>query len=296
MDLIKAITLSLGEVGEPVVTAYRLGLIVHRLYVQKEYQGEKISRLQKDFATSSEFNTRLAELRAAGVLRPLRGCSAVVYGLLGRQDDDAEEIACSIDPFCYLSHLSAMAHHGLTERIPSALFVSSPDPKSWKQFASERMEKDLKQDYEAYRQNGLPLLTRLKMEKIGRRDVHRFASSHLGAYKKVQGKTLRVSSIGRTFLDMLRNPELCGGMRHVMEVFEEHGAAYLQLILNEISLHGAKIDKVRAGYILEERMNLKDATLDSWVEFAQRGGSRKLDASAEYVPKWSERWCLSLNL
>lgn len=85
-------------------------------------------------------------------------------------------------------------------------------------------------------------------------------------------------------------------MRHVMDVFEEHGAAYLQLILNEISLHGAKIDKVRAAYILEERMNLKDATFDSWVAFAQRGGSRKLDASAEYVPKWSERWCLSLNL
>ena len=296
MDLIKAITLSLGDVTEPVVTPYRLGLIVHHLYLQKEYQGEKISRLQKDFATSTEFNKQLAELLKVGVLRAMRGCSAAVYSLLGRRDDDAEEIACSIDPFCYLSHLSAMAHHGLTERIPTALFVSSPDPKSWKQFAEERMHKDLKQGYAAYRENGLPLLTRLKMEKIGRRDVHRFASSHLGAYKNVQGKTLRVSSIGRTFLDMLRNPELCGGMRHVMAVFEEHAAEYLSLIVNEISLHGAKIDKVRAGYILEECMQLKDATIQGWAALAQRGGSRKLDASAEYAPKWSEKWCLSLNL
>lgn len=54
-----------------------------------------------------------------------------------------------------------MAHHGLTERIPSALFVSSPDPKSWTQFPNERMLKDLKPDYGAYRQNGLPSLTRL---------------------------------------------------------------------------------------------------------------------------------------
>jgi len=296
MDLIKAITLSLGEVEEPVVTPYRLGLIVHRLYVQKEYQGEKINRLQKDHATAAEFSRQLSDLLEAGVLRPLKGCSASVYSLLGRRDDDAEEVACSIDPFCYLSHLSAMAHHGLTERIPSALFVSSPDAKAWKQFAVERMEKDLKRDYAAYQSHGLPLLLRLKMNKIGRREVHRFASSHLGAYTIVKGRALRVSSLGRTFLDMLRNPELCGGMRHVMEVFEEHGARYLPLIVKEIDLHGAKIDKVRAGYILEERMKLKDATIESWVALAQRGGSRKLDASAEYRPVWSDRWCLSLNL
>ena len=104
-----------------------------------------------------------------------------------------------------------MAHHGLTERIPSALFVSSPDPKSWTQFPNERMLKDLKPDYGAYRQNGLPSLTRLKMDKIDRRDGRRFAFSHLGAYKQVQGKTLRFPSTGRTFLDILRNPELCGG-------------------------------------------------------------------------------------
>lgn len=104
-----------------------------------------------------------------------------------------------------------MAHHGLTERIPSALFESSPDPKSWTQCPNERMLKDLKPDYGAYRQNGLPSLTRLKMDKIDRRDVRRFAFSHLGAYKQVQGKTLRFPSTGRTFLDILRNPELCGG-------------------------------------------------------------------------------------
>lgn len=62
-------------------------------------------------------------------------------------------------------------------------------------------------------------------------------------------------------------------MRHVMDVFEEHDAAYLQLILNEISLHEVKIDKVRAAYILEKRMDFKEATFDNWVEFAQRGGA-----------------------
>ena len=81
-----------------------------------------------------------------------------------------------------------------------------------------------------------------------------------------------------------------------MDVFEEHDAAYHQLILNEISLHEVKIDKVRAAYILEKRMDFNEATFDNWVECAQRGGSRKLDASAEYVPEWSERRCLSPRL
>jgi predicted transcriptional regulator of viral defense system len=296
MELFKAITLSLSDVEEPIFPPYRIGLILHRLYAQKEYKGEQLTRLQKDFATSVEFNTQVAALLDTGVLRLLPGCSASVYSLLGRQNDNSEEIACSIDPFCYLSHLSAMAHHGITDRMPSSLFVSSPDPKTWKQFSIERMEKDLKQDFETYHQNGMPLLTRLKMDKIGRKDVHRFASSQLGAYKNVRGSNLRVSSLGRTFLEMLRNPELCGGMRHVIEVFENHGAEYLSLIVNEVDLHGTKVDKVRAGYILEERMKLKDARIDSWAAFAQRGGSRKLDASAEYMPKWSDKWCLSLNL
>lgn len=296
MDFIKAITLSLGDIEEPVVTRYRLGVIVYQLYALKEYKGEKISRLQKNFASSAEFNQRLRGLEDTGVLRPYPGFNGSVFGLLGRKDDDPEEIACSVDPFSYVSHLSAMAHHGLTDRLPSKLFVSSPAPGTWKKFAEERMGKDLKEQFNDYRQNGMPLLTRVNMDKIGRREVHRFASSHLGAYKNVWGKVLRVSSLRRTFLDMLRNPELCGGMRHVMEVYQEHGEQYRELIISEIDQHGAPIDKVRAGYILQECMNLQDTTVESWVKFAQRGGSRKLDASAEYMPKWSKKWCLSLNL
>lgn len=296
MNLLKAITLSLGDDAEPVVTLYKLGVIVHGLYALKEYKGGRIERLSKEFATLAEFNRQLAALLDAGVLRLLQGCSARVYSLLGRQTDDPDEIVCSIDPFCYVSHLSAMVHHGITDRIPSSIFVSSPDQRAWTGFAKTRMQKDLGQDYDNYIQTNMPQLTRLKLEKIGRREVHRFSSSHLGAYNNVRGKALRVSSLGRTFLDMLRSPDLCGGMRHVVEVFEKHGAQYLPLIITEIDSHGDKIDKVRAGYILEERMKLTDAKIDNWAVFAQRGGSRKLDASAEYMPHWSEKWCLSLNL
>lgn len=43
--------------------------------------------------------------------------------------DNAEEVVCSVDPFCYVSHLSAMEYHGLTNRMPTLLFISSPRPR-----------------------------------------------------------------------------------------------------------------------------------------------------------------------
>ena len=66
-------------------------------------------------------------------------------------------------------------------------------------------------------------------------------------------------------------------------------------ITDEITQHGQPIDKVRAGYILEERLALSNEVIDSWAQYAQRGGSRKLDATAEYIPQWSDKWCLSIN-
>ena len=296
MNFLKVITLSLGDFETPVLTQYELGVLVQRLNLLKEYKGEPIDDLPGSIASLGQFKKVLHELEKVGVLSSYPGFTGSVYSLLGRKINDAEEIACSVDPFCYLSHLSAMAHHGLTNRIPIKIFVSSPDPKSWKAFATERMQKDLKGDFAAYQDHGLPLLTRIKMEKIGRREVHRFGSSHLGAYKNVRGKVLRVSTLGRTFLDMLRNPELCGGIHHVIEVYEEHAKTYQQLIVNELDQHGSPIDKIRAGYILEEKMKLQDGAFENWLKFAQRGGSRKLDASGEYFPKWSDKWCLSLNL
>jgi predicted transcriptional regulator of viral defense system len=158
------------------------------------------------------------------------------------------------------------------------------------------MKKDLAGNVDKYTNSGLPVLTKTKMEKIGKTPVHRHNSLHHGAYKNVKGKCLRISTIGRTFLDMLKNPDLCGGMAHVLDVYAEHAETYLRLIVDEVTSHGGPIDKVRAGYILDERLGLKDPIIDVWVSHAQRGGSRKLDATAEYVPEYSEKWCLSINL
>ncbi len=294
MKFIKALTLSLGEVEEPVISPYRLGLIIHNLYQTKKYKGNSISRLQKDFAESIEYNKYRNKLLDEGVLDNYRGIPA--FSLLGRTRLDADEIICTIDPFCYISHLSAMAYHDLTDRIPNKIFLSTPQRKVWQIFATERMKKDLNDDYDLYTASGLPQLKRCEEKKIGKTELHRLSSLHLGAYKNVKHRHIRVATIGCTFLDMLKNPELCGGINHVLKVYDENAEKYLRLITDEIEQKGSKIVKVRAGYIIEERLGIKNKIVENWVQFAQRGGSRKLDASTEYVPVWSDKWCLSINV
>jgi hypothetical protein len=296
MQVSQALLLSLGEITEPVITRYRLGLVLQELYRKRSYQGESLEGLAQNSPTSNEFDFRLHELQFNGILKSHPNFPMKAFRLLGRKDGTAEEVVCTVDPFCYMSHLTAMSHHGLTNRLPTKLFVSSPAFILWKAEAAARMRRDLGRDYEVYCENGMPRLTRFQLSKIGRTEVHRFHSSHWGAYIKVREKTLRVSSVGRTFLDMLRNPELCGGMRHVLEVFEAHAQVYLPLIIDEVDRHGTPIDKVRAGYLLDEKLGVRNDTVEEWVQFAQRGGSRKLDASAAYAPVWSNKWCLSLNL
>ena len=297
MKISKAITLAIGELEQPVVTSYQLGIILFNLYKAKSYKGEAIASLQKPYPSSGAYNTKINQLLEEGILTTYRGFPAKsVFSLLGRSHDSVEDIVCTVDPFCYVSHLSAMEYHGLTNRIPSKLFISSPAPKRWKECAREKMKKDLKGEEEIYHQNNMPELKRTRFEKIDRREIHRFSSVHWGAYKNIKGRMMRVSTIGRTFLDMLKNPELCGGINHVLDVFKEHAESYQQLIIDEVDQHGGPIDKVRAGYILDERLGLEFDKKKDWLKSAQRGGSRKLDASSEYEPVWSEDWCLSLNV
>jgi predicted transcriptional regulator of viral defense system len=123
------------------------------------------------------------------------------------------------------------------------------------------------------------------------------SSIHLGAFKLVRGRTIRVSTLGRTFLDMVRDPSICGGMRHCIDVYREHGAKYKSLIIDELNQHGTQIEKSRVGYLLEEVAGIVGNTsLEEWAKHVQRGGSRKLDPSNEYEPIYSEKWCISLNV
>ncbi|MGX2042277.1 type IV toxin-antitoxin system AbiEi family antitoxin domain-containing protein (plasmid) [Methylocaldum sp. MU1018] len=300
MDIRTAVTLEIGQLHQPVVTSYQLGCLIFHLYQTKVYRGEKLNRIQKDVPERLEYNRLITSLVRDGILQNSRDVpNKEVFVVLGQNMAAAEDIACCVDPFGYISHLSAMEYHGLTDRLPKILFLTTPSSPHWGQLAIQRMQKDLGlEGFDLYSQASLPLLRRLRLAKIHRKTVNVHTSVHCGpgAYVSMHGRPLRVATIGRTFLDMIREPDLCGGIYHVLDVYADYAGRYLRLIVDEVDRHGSKLDKVRVGYILDERLGLTHPTIKSWHALVQRGGSQKLLAQAAYSAHFSEKWCLSINI
>lgn len=294
MNLEKALTLCLGEGDRPVVTAYDLGLILLNFYQKKKFKGESIS-VQKDCPGLPEFRRYRDRLVDAGILMPLKDFPEdKVFSVFGKSDVSLEEIVCAVDPFSYISHLSAMDYHGISDRMPKILFISTLPQPLWGQKAKEKMQKDFGETLDEGG-TGLPRLTRIQFEKVKGVSINRYQSKKIGSFISIKDKGLRVSSLGRTFLDMVRDPKLCGGIRHVLDVYRDNAKNFKKLILDEIDRHGNLIEKARAGYILEEVCGISDPVIDRWVETVERGGSRKLDPNEPYSANFSERWCISIN-
>jgi predicted transcriptional regulator of viral defense system len=132
-------------------------------------------------------------------------------------------------------------------------------------------------------------------EKIRGRIVVRHEAKEPDAPIAIRDTFARISTIGRTFADTLSEPGWCGGMRHVLDVWQRHALTYLEEIVKAVDSSTRPIVKVRAGYILDELLGIKDARIDAWLAFAARGGSRKLDPDHSWLSRWSEKWMLSLN-
>lgn len=292
----QALAAELEKLRAPVLLRYDLARLSWALYRAGTYGGQPLNIRRERLDMRSLRHIEITALKS-GLLKQLPGLPEFsVYATFGANLSDHPAVLCAIDPFCYLSHLSAMEFHGFTDRMPEQLYATAPSGKQWVTYAVERMQKDLGEDFDAYQKSGLPPLQRVTFDKLGQRRIYRYNSVHSGAYRTIKDSPVRVATIGRTFLDMLREPTLCGGILHVLQVFREHATRHQRLIFDELDQHGAPIEKVRAGYILEELCGVHDARIDAWIKFATRGGSRKLDPAAEYAPRFSERWCLSLNV
>ena len=96
--------------------------MVFNFYKKPEYDGHHV-RLRKDHPGFREFSRTVKDLIEIGVLRQVKGLKNV-YTVLGKKTESPEDIVCTVDPFAYISHLSAMDYHGLTDRIPKLLFFS----------------------------------------------------------------------------------------------------------------------------------------------------------------------------
>lgn len=281
----------LEENDKPVVDPIEFFRITRRMYRE-----EPSKRLYLRRHTSS-YHARLQfTLKKARVIRPDQDYEKRGLRVLTVPDLPAENITCLMDPTCYISHLSAMQRWGLTNRIPDALILTRPD--------GEIASVHLRAVTEALAE-GTPIPSKLKEilhqrtghpPHVRNRAVRVHESKLAGAYLKIRGDDARLSTIGQTFLDMLQEPNLCGGMSHILDVWEEHAQIYLDEIATAVDTATRGIVKIRAGYILEERLGLRHRRIEPWRAFTQRGGSRRLDPAKDYAPTYSGKWMISINV
>ena len=222
------------------------------------------------------------------------------YRVIGINDLPADDIVCLIDRFCHISHLSAMQRWGLSDRNPHALIVTRPDDKTIADMIVHIMEAEEKKiPWKNQSRDWLPRSFRLNNiahpHFVRERTIKIYKTRIASQSIQDRFEFARISTIGQTFIDMLHQPALCGGMDHVLKIWDEYAQSHLNSII--ITVNAAKpIIKCRAGYILEERLKITDSRLETWKCCAQRGGSRVLDPNRPYVPIWSETWMISLNV
>lgn len=284
----------LTEHKPPVIHEYEFIRYVAELYLKKTYAGYTISKISSPYPEKSIFSRHLQKLMSRGAFSQIG--SLPVYSVSGAQPS-VQQVVCTVNPFCYLSHLSAMEWHHLTDLIPHAIHLITCSPKQFKILASELAAEDF---IAPENMPGVPRAHHKINEKnIMNHIIHEHSRTKfksMPAQKNSGG--IRVAPVGQTFLDMLKEPRFCGGINHVLNVFEEHAERYLPLIIRTTEKQGNNIDKMRVGYLLEEhfRFAKNNPTIENWKNLAQRGGSRILVANEPYANTFSETWCLSINL
>lgn len=292
MNLNDALEAALLESDTPVITDYEFYRLGAQIYAAGTWKGATLSRLPSDWDHDRMRNAQ-RRLRARQAIAPDADFRLGMWRVVqSSRAGSAEEIASIADPFCYVSHLSAMERYGLTDRSPEALHLSTPWRPLWNALRDERVAADAS----VRPRIDAPSLVRFGFkERVRRRPVIVHETRHPAVPTSVSGERTRITDIGRTFADMVDMPDLCGGMRHVLDVWENSALNWSNAIIAGVDSLDSKIAKVRAGYILTERLGLDDERIERWEAFAQRGGSRKLDPDGPYIQPYSERWMISIN-
>ncbi len=322
LNLIDAIAEQLRRDQQPVVTWFDVEQVVRRLFRERHFDGKSLKIRRSSPAAETFAAVRralvnphsldagplaeLVELRSALLEQAAESGGRLlvedaefpsrVWRVAGVPDGTPEELCCLVDPWCYVSHLSAMQRWGLSNRNPLALHLTRPSKAIWQQQARAELR-----GLPSPEPGGVPPKSRTHVafpHRLRRRELQVFQPTYLGRCVLVADSHAQVATVGQTFWDMVQEPGRCGGMAHVVEVWEEKAEDYAEEIIaifEDGALPTTHLAFCRAGYLLEEVVGVADPRVAGWTRFGRRGGSAKLDPMAPFAERHSERWNLSLN-
>ncbi len=277
-------------------TAYDIRLIIASIFQKGNFDGMSVYGM-KDIPSEQDYRRVTKQLIKEHKLSRDMSFHSNVYRVNDVEDGDAENICCLVDQFCNISHLSAMERYGLTDKIPKRLYITRLKKTVWNKridLIIEHAKKEFANFISGF-DKPISLTYYTFPEKVRDRNINVLTTKSIREFVSVRNEYSRISTIGQTFADMLLEPQLCGGMSHVLDVWENEIQSYLEDVVNVIEKNDSSILKVRAGFILDERLRIKHKLIESWKNYAQRGGSRRLDSSKPYIPTFSEKWMISIN-
>ena len=198
-----------------------------------------------------------------------------------------EQIIQEANPQCFFSHLTALAHHGVTDIIPNRIYASTAIPKSHRlplgTSADDWFELLLPVGQLPLDLRGLPIVWNRPVDEQG----------VVVAYS--QGASIYVTDLEKTLLDVIKDPSRAHGITTVLRAWRQASEFWdLDLLLGYVD-PGSPVMRQRVGYLVE-RLGQSHRTLDEWKQRLQRGGSLRLVASEPYSRVFSEDWNLSLNV
>jgi len=206
------------------------------------------------------------------VLRLKRGLYAVVpldIGVKGAESFIVHDfvIASYLTNPYYIGFWSALNHHGLSEQIPTTIFIASSKPKPTISIINSRF-----------------LFVQISRNKF------------IGIEKtEIDGQKVNISEKNKTVADCLDHPEHAGGIEEIAKaIYFNHE----ELNFGKIREYGLRMKNVaifkRLGYILE-KTNLLEKY--GWVFKGIRltEGYPLIDKAGMRKGKYNEKWKLLIN-
>ncbi|MGR3979168.1 hypothetical protein FW754_16210 [Acinetobacter sp. 1207_04] len=297
-----------------VISRQQLFLKYLELWFQEEFKGEIIEK-PKNFSNKVFYKLcdyLIHEKLLIGFNHTTRGYT---YFIKKGSKPTSEMAISALYPLGFLSHLTAMNLYSIGNTQTTGIYLTCPARKDWKTLCLKEIKKRFKKfdvadsiTNEYIEINGLILSTQSILDPYPHQNVLEEAGSTktiivINKKKLVESEwwnQCHVQNVVDLYLDMLRTPQYCGGISHVLTIYQSSllkDPELLQEILISITKNGSIIDRARFGYIFDKILLIKSPQIDLWKEEQKdkRGSSRKLFSNFEFDSFFDEEWNLSIN-
>lgn len=285
--VLKVLEEYLARHGRRVVSDWRAALVIRRATQELHPTERRWQEAPNSAQEARPILDRLAKREHLKVLNKSAHLYQVASPFANVAPIDEFEVLLEANPYCAISHHSAMVFHQLTLDFPNdihacvqktreGLLPLETLPSDWDvlELPPGRRIKD------AY---GIPVQWHSVKSFAGVREARH------------AGFTIRVTNLERTLLDGLQEPDWCGGFQNVLVAWrtakDQINLTTLIKVVDEMDIN---LLRQRAGFVLE-RLGLEHPRLKEWKTMAKRGGSSRLVAKEPFSSSFDQAWSLSIN-